>query len=68
MATLEDARRALETLDAILTGLRRDPDERDRAVHDLIEAIEEDRAFLLAATVSGQALRRPPSRFRRDTS
>ena len=65
MATLEETRRALATLDAVLTGLRRDPDERDRALHDLIEAIEEDRAFLLAATVSGQAVQRPPSRFRR---
>jgi hypothetical protein len=59
-----DTRNALATMDEIVASLRADPDPDD-AVRALLEAIEDDRAYLLAATISGAAVRKPPSRFRR---
>lgn len=64
MASSEDPRLALETTEQVLRALRVVPDP-DPALRELIEAIEQDRAALVAALVSGQATGRPPSRFRR---
>lgn len=64
MAARDDTRRVLETIESVLAELRQDA-EQDAAILALVEAIEEDRAFMIAATVQGQALGRPPSRFRR---
>ncbi len=64
VAARDDTRRVLETIESVLADLR-EGDDQDAVVQSLIEAIEEDRAFLLAAAVQGQALGRPPSRFRR---
>jgi hypothetical protein len=64
VAARDDARRVLETIEGVLAALRADA-AQDAAVQSLIESIEEDRAFLLAAAMQGHALARPPSRFRR---
>jgi hypothetical protein len=64
MAARDDTRRVLETIESVLASLQEDP-EPAAPVRRLIEAIEEDRAHLLAAAVTAHAIARPPSRFRR---
>jgi uncharacterized protein YbaP (TraB family) len=52
---------ALETLEKVLTALRRLPD-RDLTLNALIETIEDDRARLLAAVMSSRQSGRRPQR------
>lgn len=53
---------AFETLEKVLTALRRMPD-RDSTLNALIETIEDDRARLLAAVMDSQSSGRKPQRL-----
>jgi hypothetical protein len=55
-------RRALETMDHVLTALRA-LGERDHPLNRLIESIEDDRAHLLALALGSRASGRVPPRI-----
>ena len=58
----EQETRALDTMENILACLRALPD-RDRPLNSLIEAIEDDRARLLALAMGSQLSGRTPPRM-----
>lgn len=64
MSSVEETQLALQTTENILASLRREP-EPDEATRNLIEAIEDERAALLAALVGASAIGRPPRRVPR---
>lgn len=53
---------ALDALDKVLLALTR-YDERDFAIEQLVDEIEQTRADLLATVIGGQATGRPPRRL-----
>jgi hypothetical protein len=63
MGSLRREIQALETTEHVIARLTLDPD-RDETISRLIEAIEQDRAELLAAMVGGHVSRREPQRIR----
>jgi glycosyltransferase A (GT-A) superfamily protein (DUF2064 family) len=62
--TDDTTRRVLETIEQVLVDLNAER-EPGPGHTSLIAAIEDDRAFVIAAQVTGQALRRPPARVSR---
>jgi hypothetical protein len=58
----DEERRALETMDHVLTALRA-LGERDHPLNRLIDSIEDDRAHLLALALGSHASGRVPPRM-----
>jgi hypothetical protein len=63
MGSLRREIQALETTEHVIARLTIDPD-RDETISRLIEAIEQDRAELLAAIVGGHVSGREPQQIR----
>ncbi len=63
MGSLRREIEALETTEKVIARLTLDPDCNE-TIGRLIEAIEQDRAELLAAIVGGHATQREPRRIR----
>jgi hypothetical protein len=64
MGSLRREVQALETTERVIARLTVDPD-RDETISPLIEAIEQDRAELLAAIVGGHVSGREPQQIRK---